>query len=595
MVLSARFRALLLDVAFRQRLRVLAVDEVHLVKDWGDDFRIKFKELHRLRTYTGVEIAFFSCTATASTETFDTVWVDLGYGRRPFWGVDVGIERPNLRYAVRRLANPSAPVLDVLNLLPREVSDTTQPGDIQKALIFQKTRDDCRQAASILRRCLPEQLRDCVEDFHAGLSEGRKDDLWKQFRAGTIRILISTVAASIGCNDRDVGVVVNAHLPESLAGVSQRWGRGGRSSTITALCLQLAPSWAFRPSTHTLNPALARVQGADTALPTEQKRDTVRRAKLDTALEEFLNVASPGSEQDCKFAHFLCFYLCELFLLDKCAHAYMRSHFRPDTGLDTYDSLDLSNLVKRGPQSLDPSFPFASYWVVLDMKTPPATSECCHGCNPSLARVLTPCDANDARLTKYKHEFLQFHIDRRFDGLPRGNKPPPPALELPERPSSAMSINSDATTSTKTASGKQKTRGTSQVEKDRLAELLKEWRRQTARETGSDFVTARMVLPDAHIKTLMAKSYQFLVEDNRTAIHVRSLISWDMASLDHYKGLLEVIENWNREVQRRESPSKKRGQNKKAKSVHIAEDEFRSDVSDGEDLVAPQRTNNSML
>lgn len=136
----------------------------------------------------------------------------------------------------------------------------------------------------------------CVEDFHAGLSEGRKDDLWSQFRAGNIRILISTAAASIGRNDRGVGVATNAHLSESLAGVSQRWGRGGRSSTITcnALCLQLAPSRAFRSTTQTLNTTLARVQGAASAPSADQKRDTVRREILYTSLEEFINVTSLG-------------------------------------------------------------------------------------------------------------------------------------------------------------------------------------------------------------------------------------------------------------------------------------------------------------
>lgn len=305
MVLSAQFRSLLLNVLFRERLRVLAVDEVHLIKDWGDDFRIKFKELHRLCVYTGVEIPFFSCTATASTETFNTVWFDLGYGRRPFWGVDIGIERLNLRYTVRRLVNLDAPILDVLNLLPHEVNKTTLPSSIQKALVFQKTCDDCRQTVNILCQCLPESLCDCVEAFYAGLSEGQKDFFWNQFRAGVIRILVSTVATSIGCNDRDVGVVINAHLPESLAGVSQQWGRAGRSTDLEALCLQLAPSWAFRPHIQSMNPVLAHVQGSSAAPSTEQKRDTVRRAKLETVLEEFINVGTPGCEQECMY--FRCF------------------------------------------------------------------------------------------------------------------------------------------------------------------------------------------------------------------------------------------------------------------------------------------------
>ncbi len=146
----------------------------------------------------------------------------------------------------------------------------------------------------------------------------------------------------------------------------------------------------------------------------------------------------------------------------------MRSHFRPDTGLDTYNSLDLKNLVKGGARSLAPKFPFASYWVVLDLKKPPEPKDCCHGvqCNPSIARLLTPCNASDPRLTKYKHKFLQFIIDRRFDRFHSGDNPPlllpPPTLELPERPSSSLSFNSDVTTSTTVP---KRSRGTTQTEK----------------------------------------------------------------------------------------------------------------------------------
>ncbi len=75
-------------------------------------------------------------------------------------------------------------------------------------------------------------------------------------------------------------------------------------------------------------------------------------------------------------------------------------------------------------------------------------------------------------------------------------------------------------------------------------------------------------------------------------MHLRSLISWDMASLDHYKGVLVVIEEWNKEIQHHDSPSKKQGRKKKAKSFHAA---ALSDESDTNDLDAPKGLRNSEL
>ncbi|KLO10525.1 P-loop containing nucleoside triphosphate hydrolase protein, partial [Schizopora paradoxa] len=201
MLLSERFRSLLLDASFRSKIQAICVDEMHLVKEWGSDFREKYKELHRLRIYTGMEIPFLGCTATATTDTFNTVWKDLNFGCRPFWGVDVGIERPNLQFVVRKLENADNPILDVLNILPQVIDDKTSPNEIRKALFFRKTRDECCQSVQTLRRCLPSELRDTVQGFYSSLSEKAKDIRWDSFRKGNSRVIVSTVAASVGCND----------------------------------------------------------------------------------------------------------------------------------------------------------------------------------------------------------------------------------------------------------------------------------------------------------------------------------------------------------------------------------------------------------
>ncbi|EPS93169.1 hypothetical protein FOMPIDRAFT_1087018, partial [Fomitopsis schrenkii] len=87
---------------FRARLQAVIIDEAHCVDEWGkDDFRKQYRQLSSLRGYTSYSIPFLACTATCSTHTFDVLWDTLQFGYRPFWGLDVGCDRPNLLFDIR--------------------------------------------------------------------------------------------------------------------------------------------------------------------------------------------------------------------------------------------------------------------------------------------------------------------------------------------------------------------------------------------------------------------------------------------------------------------------------------------------------------
>lgn len=93
MALSDRFTDIWQDTKFKSRLQAIVVDEAHCIAEWGDGFREQYKQLGRLRNYVGHDVPFLACTATCSTDTFNTIWSSLGFGNRPFWGLDVGCVR----------------------------------------------------------------------------------------------------------------------------------------------------------------------------------------------------------------------------------------------------------------------------------------------------------------------------------------------------------------------------------------------------------------------------------------------------------------------------------------------------------------------
>ncbi|KAJ7354435.1 P-loop containing nucleoside triphosphate hydrolase protein, partial [Mycena albidolilacea] len=63
MVLSDHFGKLWMDVTFRRHIQALIVDEAHCIDEWGEEFRPMYKQLHRLRNFTGQEVPFVACTA----------------------------------------------------------------------------------------------------------------------------------------------------------------------------------------------------------------------------------------------------------------------------------------------------------------------------------------------------------------------------------------------------------------------------------------------------------------------------------------------------------------------------------------------------
>ncbi|KAJ7716482.1 P-loop containing nucleoside triphosphate hydrolase protein [Mycena maculata] len=68
MALSDRFGKLWTDAKFRGRVQALIVDEAHCIDEWGEEFRPLYKQLHRLRNFTGQESVIQQATIPVREE-----------------------------------------------------------------------------------------------------------------------------------------------------------------------------------------------------------------------------------------------------------------------------------------------------------------------------------------------------------------------------------------------------------------------------------------------------------------------------------------------------------------------------------------------
>jgi len=173
-------------------------------------------------------VPILACTGTCRTSTFNLIWDTLGYGHRPFWGLNVGTDQPNLYFIARPLTDPKSPLLDILNLLPKVIDNKTILYDIPKTILYFDSEDMCRTIVRLLRQVLPSHLRECVQAFSSDLEEDIKGAIWDSFQKGQTRILCATDAAGMGCNVPDIKYVVSFGLPQSN---QQCWSAMGSCRT----------------------------------------------------------------------------------------------------------------------------------------------------------------------------------------------------------------------------------------------------------------------------------------------------------------------------------------------------------------------------
>jgi superfamily II DNA/RNA helicase len=190
-----------------------------------------------------------------------------------------------------------------LSFLPETLDNNTPRESVDKMLFYFDSEMACGKGVNTVRSALPAHLRDCVYAFSSGISEDAKKDCWEGFMSGKYRIICCTDAAGMGCNVPDVKITAIFDCPDSLAVVSQRWGRTARGKDTIGICLLLVRSWAFRPIPPGVGPAagpaVQRLRGqGKTQL--EPKTHTTSRSKIEPTLEAFINSGLSTTKDDSK-------------------------------------------------------------------------------------------------------------------------------------------------------------------------------------------------------------------------------------------------------------------------------------------------------
>ncbi|KAJ7768855.1 P-loop containing nucleoside triphosphate hydrolase protein [Mycena metata] len=248
MVLSRRFiREVLRNAEFGRRILSVVVDEAHVVSHWGASFRKKYGTLGMIRAFLPRGTPVVALSATLPARIRNDVLSKLQFGQ-DYANVDVGNDRPNVSIIVRGIHYPLNTYAD----LDFIVAGIRTKEDIKKTFIYADNIATGVEIIDHLISLLPPELRDVVQGYdppfrpyNAALSKEYRRKAMKLFKAGTIRILVCTDAAGMGCNIPDIDVVVQWKLPASISLFVQRAGRAARASGRTGLAILLVEPSAY--------------------------------------------------------------------------------------------------------------------------------------------------------------------------------------------------------------------------------------------------------------------------------------------------------------------------------------------------------------
>jgi ATP-dependent DNA helicase RecQ len=203
-----RFRERLAAV----RVALFVVDEAHCISQWGHDFRPAYLGLGEAVRALG-RPPVLALTATAPPKVKDDILAQLQIPEASV--IDIGLDRPNLRYHVIKASSERKKQALLLRLIEKQAGC----GIIYAATV--KTVD-------ALADFLWSQGVECGR-YHGRMRAKDRERVQSAFMEdGDPRLMVATNAFGLGVDKQDLRFVIHYNFPGSLESYYQEAGRAGR-------------------------------------------------------------------------------------------------------------------------------------------------------------------------------------------------------------------------------------------------------------------------------------------------------------------------------------------------------------------------------
>ena len=244
---NKEFRQVLQHSNVQQRLVLVAIDEVHLVEDWGSWGKDYYK-LGELRSVVPRRVPFFATSATLDNVLLKKVTASLRFAE-DVRVIRESIDREDIFYHIRSIHESATATIEDLRFL---VNDSVKP--VPKTIIYGDSITRLVQMKEILKRFYMEvgasspTASEAIRSFNGLMSTREKTRICEEFRKrdSNIRILCcdgATNAMGFGMDIPDVEIVVQWKAPPSLRALVERAGRAARAPDRMGEFIWLHPVW----------------------------------------------------------------------------------------------------------------------------------------------------------------------------------------------------------------------------------------------------------------------------------------------------------------------------------------------------------------
>src|SRR6266516_819393 len=260
--LGEHFTQISRDPSFTSKVTMVAVDEVHLVKQWGlSEFRKDYSRLAELRSRLGESVVWFACSATIDADTKEKVIAHVKF--HPMVEIlRTSIDRPDIKLIIDKIKPKTIQSCDILYITLKDAVDSDKnptPFEIPKTIIFIDSKKRIRKAVNQLQKWIlkmspkytAKQLRRMVVGYHRSTSKHDQEKIYnelnKKGKESEIRIVVATESLGLGVDLSDIFRVVQYGFPigKDLAILWQRFGRAARDAKLNGEAIFLVEPWAF--------------------------------------------------------------------------------------------------------------------------------------------------------------------------------------------------------------------------------------------------------------------------------------------------------------------------------------------------------------
>ncbi len=199
-----------MSFAMQADISFVAVDEVHCVSQWGQDFRPSYLKIVEFvkRLPKRPVLGAFTATATQAVKEDVIRILEL---RNPKL-VTTGFDRKNLSFEVRTGKDKQSELLSIL----REHED-------ENGVIYCITRKLVEEVYEFL-----DDRGFSVTKYHAGMPDDERRDNQDDFIYDRKKLMVATNAFGMGIDKSDVRFVIHYNMPKNMESYYQEAGRAGR-------------------------------------------------------------------------------------------------------------------------------------------------------------------------------------------------------------------------------------------------------------------------------------------------------------------------------------------------------------------------------